>query len=200
MHFDAVQKAEQRILKMQSAHLPDMCSSKACFTEQVAGMYIHCARSEAHYLDARTQQSLGKLCGIVQGGACVSGAVQQQHRWHKMGIARSMHHIGGGQGLQLGLALEAHDAVKQGVIQPPLVEVLPQICTVVYARDADQTLDLGGVPLGGATKDMLPASSDFSLYVEKAHDGILLNSCDMHYNDAEPHAEHRYVCCLSIWF
>lgn len=78
-----------------------------------------------------------------------------------------MHHIGGRQGLQLGLALEAHDAVKQGVVQAPLVEVLPQICTVVHARDADQALDLGGVPLGGAPKDMLPASSDFSLYVEK---------------------------------
>lgn len=130
-------------------------------------MHIHCVKSAAHHLDARTQQSLGKLCGIVQGGACISGAVQQQHRWHEMGIARSMHHIGGGQSLQLSLALEAHDAVKQGVVQPPLVEVLPQICTVVDTRDADQTLDLGGVPLGGAPEDMLPASSDFSLYVEK---------------------------------
>ena len=100
----------------------------------------------------------------MQGGAAVSGAMQKQDWRHEVRITSSMHHIGGRQGLQLSLALEAHDAVKQGIVQAPLVEMLPQVCAVVDARDADQALDLGGVPLGGAPKDMLPASGNFSLY------------------------------------
>lgn len=58
-------------------------------------MHMHCANNQAAYLDACTQQSLGKLCGIVQGGTGVSGAVQQQDWRHEVRIAGSMHHVGG---------------------------------------------------------------------------------------------------------
>ena len=122
------------------------------------------------YLDPSPCQSLGKLRCIVQGRAGVLGAVQQQHRGHEVGILGSVHHIGGGQCLQLSFPLEAHDAVEQGVVQTPLVEVLPQICAVVHAGDSDQPLDLGGVPLGGATKDMLPPSGNLSLCSDNHHE------------------------------
>ena len=100
----------------------------------------------------------------MQGSTGVLGAVQQQHWRHEVGVLSSMHHIGGRQRLELSLALEAHDAVKQGVVQPPLVEVLPQVCAVVDPRHAHQALDLGGVPLGGTPKNVLPPSGNFSLY------------------------------------
>ena len=90
--------------------------------------------------------------------------MQQQDGRHEVRIAGSVHHVGGGQRLQLGLALEAHDAVKQGVVEAPLVEVLPQVCAVVDARDADQPPDLGGVPLGGPPEDMLAPSGNLSLH------------------------------------
>lgn len=81
--------------------------------------------------------------------------MQQQHRRHQVGILCIVHTVGGGEYFQLRFALEAHDAVKEGVVQPPLVEVLPQVCTVVDTRHPNQTLDLEGVPLGGPPKDML---------------------------------------------
>lgn len=115
------------------------------------------------YLNAGSQQSFGKLCGIVQRGTSVSGAMQQQHWRHEVSVAGPMHHIGRGQRLQLSLALEVHDAVEQGVVQAPLVEVLPQVCTVVDAGDAHQAPDLGGIPSGGAPKNVLPAGGNLSL-------------------------------------
>lgn len=99
----------------------------------------------------------------MQRGTSVSGAVQQQHWWHEVGIAGPMHYIGRGQCFQLSLALEVHDAVEQGVVQAPLVEVLPQVCAIVHAGDAHQAPDLGGVPSGSAPKNVLPAGGDLSL-------------------------------------
>ena len=137
-----------------NVELADATHSKPCIAQV----------GKDKHLNASSQQSLGELGRIVQGSAGVLSAMQQQHWRHEVGILRSMHHVGGRQRLQLSLALEAHDAVKQGVVQTPLVEVLPQVCAVVNARDAHQALDLGGVPLGGAPKHMLPPSGDFSLY------------------------------------
>lgn len=81
--------------------------------------------------------------------------MQQQHWGHQVCILCIVNTVGGGQHFELSLALEAHDAVKEGVVEPPLVKVLPQICTVVHARDPHQALHLGGIPLGGTPKHML---------------------------------------------
>ena len=131
---------------------------------QASGLCPSLSVAAYPHLDASTLQCLVKLLSVEQGRACVLRAVQQQHRRHEVGVLGAVHNIGRRQRLQLSLALEAHDAVKEGVVQAPLVEVLPQVCAVIDTRHADQALDLGGCPLGGAAKDVLPAHGCLSLY------------------------------------
>ena len=112
------------------------------------------AESGSH-LDAGPLQSTLELHCIGQRGTGISCAMQQQHRRHQVGVLSVVHAVGGGQHFELSLALEAHDAVEEGVVEAPLVEVLPQVCAVVHPRNPHQALHLGGIPLWAPPKYVL---------------------------------------------
>lgn len=65
--------------------------------------------------------------------------------------------VDGGQQLELGHPIDAHDAIEQGAIQPSPVQVVGQAEAVVHPRDAHHPPDGLGVPPGQPPRQLAVA-------------------------------------------